>query len=170
MNKNIVSIVCTVIVAACVAYLMLSPSSEKIIFRKDQNFDYPINMDMTSYLGSPKLPIEFIAEDQSHRFISLFHNVTYQPKDHTFMYTYKLSYLGKKKCMLQWEFLNQLNKKIGVPTLLELTPDTIREFTLVSEKHPIFMTTSAQVYLPTADPVIWELIPLKTNQVPTPSQ
>lgn len=177
--QNTILATCAVILTCLIGWFILSqPTKPNVSPHYVPN--YPLNMDVTSYIGKPDLDEEFVSKDLSDKLISVFHNVTYDEKELKYIYNYKISFSGKKKCYLAWEILDQmLNNNVTVdvppkadaPALVALEPGVVREFKITSNSPPILGNGTAWIYKSkklSDDNVIWELIKLNSQPGPLP--
>lgn len=173
---------CAVILTILIAWMIFrepaKPSQTPNYFP-----NYPLNMDFTSYLGQSNLEESFVPEGLGDKLISVFHSVTYDEKELNYVYNYRISFIGKQKCYLAWEvldqILNQEKEKISIntppktdsPSLIALEPNVTLEFKLISNSPPILSTGIAWIYKAKElndKNTIWELIKLNAQPGPLP--
>ncbi len=171
MNKLISYIQIAVMAALIVILITRIPPAtqvQPVQIQKPQTqlqlLNYPLSQEVTTYIGKRDLEESFVAPDLADKLISVVHKVVYDEPSKQFNYTYKLSYVGKVKCFLNWQLLDRINNT--ELSLLELEPSKTYEFTMSSPKPPVI--TEGSVWLYKQKGTLWELVRLQSQIGPLP--
>jgi len=192
MNNNnggpftVILTACAVIATGVLLWYVLSsvPQQTARQIPQQQNLppNYPLNMEITSYIGKPELDAAFVAEGMGDKLISFLHKVTFDNDKRVYVYDYKISFIGKEKCFFSWELLDrvlgeQSTVLVDQPPqksnskLVELEPNKVKEFKLTSDKPPVLYEGVAWIYKQKKDDkTVWELIRVNAQAGPLPRQ
>lgn len=189
MNKNgllqTILVACVVIMTGVLVWMAIShpiptlttPGWQQQVLPPTSAYppNYPLNMEITSYIGRPDLDESFVPANTGDKLISVVHKVTYDESVHRFVYHYKISFIGKEKCFLSWELLdrvfNSSQNSTPLNSLIELEPEKIREFSMQSEEPPALYEGFAWIYkkkILQDKSETWELIRLNAQPGPLP--
>jgi hypothetical protein len=135
--------------------------------------DYPINMQVTTYLGNPSLDETLVPLNMGDKLISVLTKVTYDEKSQQYLYNYKIGYLGKQPILLTWTVMDKVlsSNPLAGSILIPLEPDQTKEFNFTSTAPPTLSNGSAWLYRSREldeDNKVWDLIPLDSQPGPLP--
>jgi len=167
-TQNSIIAACAIAMTAFIGWLVFSvkPPTE---IPPVQN--YPLNMEVTSYMGNPELEEDFVPTQLNDKLISIFHSVVYNEKENNYVYTYRISYLGKQKCLLAWEVINQIFSLDKNVDLIPLEPEKTVEFKISSNIPPVLVMGNAWIYKAKElndKNTIWEMFELNSQSGPLP--
>ena len=168
--QNYVLSVCAIIVTCIICWMVVAPREpivQNIPIPSDVRPKYPLNMEVTTYIGNPNLSDHLIQDGMGDKLISVVQKVTF--KDGQFLYKYRLSFSGNQKCLLNWDVLNEL---IGTPTqkLIELENGKTVEFSTTSPNAPLLVDGNAILYVYQKEGKYWESVRLNSELSPLPSK
>jgi hypothetical protein len=178
---------CAVIVTAVLIYvvMMLPEPTTTPLPQQPPAYapNYPLNMEITSYIGKPDLDETFVAAGMGDKLISFVHKVTFDETKRVYVYHYKLSYVGKEKCFFSWELLDRVinNQTTQIladqppstsnSKLIELLPNKVKELSMESQLPPALYEGAAWIYRQKKDDkTIWELVRVNAQAGPLPRQ
>lgn len=135
---------------------------------------YPMGMEVTSNLSGIGLDSSIVNKENEEKVVSVVHKVIFNPELKKFVYTYKVTFNGKKNCFLFWEVLDrviygEVVSKPQTPHLIELIPGKTQEFKLESTTPPALYEGFAWLYIK-KDGEIWEMQRLASQPAPLPSK
>ena len=174
--NNTILAACAVILTGIACYSVFlnhrQPQFYPPVYPQHQNDlfspqNYPLNMDVTSYLGRIDLEPSFVAEGMGDKLISVAHKVTYNEETHTFEYKYKFSFTGKQKCFLCWDLIDKVHQE---KVMIELEPNKIREYSFHSSEAPMLFEGAAYINrkIVVDDAEVWRMERINAQPGPLP--
>ncbi|RDJ35678.1 MAG: hypothetical protein DWQ19_12740 [Crenarchaeota archaeon] len=181
--QNIVLTICAAVLTALIAWIVLF-NPIQIPLRQQKPFaemipEYPLNMQVTSYIGAPDLDEFIVDPEMSNKLISVLTKVIYNEDSQQFTYEYKIAYSGKIKVLFNWTLLNKVQPVGSQSALIELNPEKTVEFTITSAAPPKQATGEAWIYYPKEWQLtshggkkltLWEYMPLTAHPGPIPNE
>lgn len=184
MKQNIQNIIlsgCAVILTLLIIWVVLFPQSPFIypeVQQPQPRFlpDYPINMQVTSYLGNASLDEALVPLNMGDKLISVLTKVTYDEKSQQYTYNYKIGYLGKQPIFVSWGIFDRIlsGSPVGGNVLIPIEPESTTEFTFSSNRPPTMSNGNAWLYrsrtLEDGKTVVWDLVSLDAQPGPLPKE
>lgn len=165
------SVLWLIIITSNLKNTQQSPHVSQIV-DPTQNPQYPMNMEVTSYIGGIDLDETVIDKLNSDKLISIVNKVSYNEETKRYIYEYEITYNGKKNVFLLWEILDQIIRGEKVSNsnalhLVELTPTKTQKFKMESVSSPALYEGFAWLYIK-KEGEIWEMKNLSAQPAPLP--
>ncbi len=178
--QNAILSACALILTGLICWVVITKPDLPGIQKQQQEIptarllpEYPINMQVTSYIGNPTLDESLVAPNMGDKLISVLTKVTYDEEHQQYVYEYKIGYLGKKPAFLSWTVLDQVVNDTVNGTLFPLEPEQVKEFTFISKAPPTLSKGTAWLYRPrnlNEKTVVWDCVPLESQPGPLPKK
>lgn len=142
------------------------------IVQTQQFPQYPMNMEVITYIIGVDLDETIVDKINSDKLISIVNKVSYNPEIKKYIYNYELTYNGKKNSFLLWEVLDRViyGESISIPQtphLVELIPGKTQKFEMKSDSPPALYEGFSWLYIK-KEGEVWEMQRLSAQPAPLP--
>jgi hypothetical protein len=169
-----------VLLTFCVIWIIISNNPDftrsdtlptQPIVQTQQFPQYPINMEVITYIVGVDLDETVVDKTNSDKLISIVNKVSYNPEIKKYIYNYELTYNGKKNTFLLWGVLDHIIHGESIsqtPHLVELIPNKTQKFEMKSDLPPALYEGFAWLYIKKEGGEIWEMQRLSAQPAPLP--